>query len=53
MAHSAAHYRERAEHCLRLAEKMLQPENKAALIEIARAWYSLAEWYERKEEQGP
>ena len=36
-------YRRNAVSCLRVAEQMMEPAAKTALIDMARAWHSLAD----------
>ncbi len=49
MPNSSAYYRRSAEKCIRLAETMTSLQAKARLLEIAQAWYSLAEYRQRQE----
>ena len=40
-------YRQMAAHCLRIAERVSDAEAKASLLEMARAWHSLADQAKR------
>jgi hypothetical protein len=42
-------YQERAAECLRLAQSMSDPANKALLLEMAQAWVRLAEQAQRED----
>jgi hypothetical protein len=46
--HSPAQYRQYAEHCERIARDG-PPEQRAVLLDIAKAWRSCAEEAERQE----
>jgi hypothetical protein len=35
-------FADRAEECLRLAQRMTSPHDRDLLVEIARAWYGIA-----------
>jgi hypothetical protein len=35
-------FADRAEECLRLAQRTTSPHDRALLLEIARAWYGMA-----------
>lgn len=39
----ADEYQQRAAQCLRLAQSMSEPTNKALLLEMARTWAKLSE----------
>jgi hypothetical protein len=39
---SSPTYRERAARCLRVAERVAQPETKAVLVRMASAWHEQA-----------
>jgi hypothetical protein len=47
---SGEQYRQRAAQCLSLARTALDPGNKAALVEMARAWTRLAEQSRARDE---
>ena len=50
---SGEQYRQRAAQCLSLARTALDPGNKAALIEMARAWTRLAEQSRARDDARP
>ncbi len=43
-------FRHYAEACLRLAEQIVAPEEKALLVSMAQGWYDMAEQAERVEQ---
>jgi len=44
---SSEEYRRYAADCLRLSEQAADPTSKAALLEVARCWHTLAEQADR------
>ena len=46
MTNRQAYYRQRAEHCLRMAENASCVEHRAFLMEAVRSWRLLAERHE-------
>ena len=45
-------YQQRAADCLRVAQQMTDPQNKALLLEMARAWVRLAEQAQTQRKEG-
>ena len=44
-------YRQQAEECQKMAEKVFSPLDKEAWLELAADWLRLAQMAERREEQ--
>ena len=45
----AAHYREYAAQCFKIAQNSIKPEDKLALLHMSQCWAVLAEQIERRE----
>jgi hypothetical protein len=52
VAVTAEEYQQRAADCLRVAQQMTNPANKALLLEMAQAWARLAEQAQTHGKQG-